>query len=247
MQQRRLRPGDVLDDYCPRERRITDHAIVAMIDDAIKQTRCVSCDTEHEYKQARLPPQRRKKGASGLFGQVLEGLQPPTARPVGPSEPDELPVVERPAVAQTAPEMDEVELDGPHGDDAAPSPAADDRVVAPPAARPDVEDGAVRRPLIRAQLPRPEGQPAPTRTLPEFTARLSKNARTTRSGAAHRHGGGRRRADALGSGGVSRFGGHRKPGGPGGRSDRGHQPSGWTGNRADRGVRGGRRGGGKKR
>ena len=33
MQQRRYRPGDVLDDYCPRERRITDHAIVAMIDE----------------------------------------------------------------------------------------------------------------------------------------------------------------------------------------------------------------------
>ena len=47
MQQRRLRPGDVLDDYCPRERRITDHAIVAMIDDNIKQTRCVACDVEH--------------------------------------------------------------------------------------------------------------------------------------------------------------------------------------------------------
>ena len=32
MQQRRLRLGDILDDYCPRERRITNHAVVAMID-----------------------------------------------------------------------------------------------------------------------------------------------------------------------------------------------------------------------
>ena len=63
MQQRRFRPGDVLDDYCPRERRITDHAIVAMIDDNIKQTRCVVCDVEHEYKQGKVPPQRRKKTA----------------------------------------------------------------------------------------------------------------------------------------------------------------------------------------
>src|ERR1044072_8185910 len=61
MQQRRLRLGDILDDYCPRERRITNHAIVAMIDDEVKQTRCTTCDSDHEYKQARVPPPRRKK------------------------------------------------------------------------------------------------------------------------------------------------------------------------------------------
>ena len=61
MQQRRLRLGDILDDYCPRERRITNHAVVAMIDDQVKQTRCTTCDADHEYKQARIPPPRRKK------------------------------------------------------------------------------------------------------------------------------------------------------------------------------------------
>ena len=79
MQQRRFRPGDVLDDYCPRERRITDHAIVAMIDDHIKQTRCVVCDAEHEYKEGKVPPQRRKKPQAALFTQVLDGLQGPQA------------------------------------------------------------------------------------------------------------------------------------------------------------------------
>ena len=61
MTQRRLRLGDVLDDYCPRERRITNHAVVAMIDDTVKQTRCTTCDTEHEYKHAKVPAPRRKK------------------------------------------------------------------------------------------------------------------------------------------------------------------------------------------
>src|SRR4051812_40962228 len=63
MQQRRLRLGDILDDYCPRERRITNHAVVAMIEDQVKQTRCTTCDADHEYKQARIPPPRRKKDA----------------------------------------------------------------------------------------------------------------------------------------------------------------------------------------
>ncbi len=33
MEQRRLRLGDILDDYCPRERRLTNHAVVAMIEE----------------------------------------------------------------------------------------------------------------------------------------------------------------------------------------------------------------------
>lgn len=61
MQQRRVRLGDILDDYCPRERRVTNHAVVAMIDDDVKQTRCATCDAEHEYKHAKVPAARRKK------------------------------------------------------------------------------------------------------------------------------------------------------------------------------------------
>ena len=60
MQQRQLRLGDILDDYCPRERRLTNHAVVAMVGDDVKQTRCTTCDAEHEYKHAKVPRQRRK-------------------------------------------------------------------------------------------------------------------------------------------------------------------------------------------
>ena len=51
MQQRQPRLGDIVDDYCPRERRITNHAVVAMVGDEVKQTRCTTCDADHEYKQ----------------------------------------------------------------------------------------------------------------------------------------------------------------------------------------------------
>jgi hypothetical protein len=66
MQQRRPRLGDVLDDYCPRERRVTNHVVVAMIEDDVKQTRCSTCDAEHEYKQARVPSPRRPKSVAAL-------------------------------------------------------------------------------------------------------------------------------------------------------------------------------------
>src|SRR5688572_19251229 len=85
MQDRRHRPGDVLDDYCPRERRITDHAIVAMIDDHIQRTRCGSCDAEHDYKEGKVPTPRRKTQPPALFTQVLEGMNgpvPPAPPPV---------------------------------------------------------------------------------------------------------------------------------------------------------------------
>ena len=75
MQQRQLRLGDILDDYCPRERRITNHAIVALVGQEVRQTRCVTCEAEHEYKQAKIPPQRKKKPAGGaLYQDVLNGL-----------------------------------------------------------------------------------------------------------------------------------------------------------------------------
>src|SRR4026207_1543570 len=81
MEDRRYRPGDVLDDYCPRERRITDHAIVAMIDDEIRRTRCGICDAEHEYKEGKVPTPRRKTQPPALFNPVLDngaGTNPDT-------------------------------------------------------------------------------------------------------------------------------------------------------------------------
>ena len=72
MQQRQLRLGDILDDYCPRERRVTNHAVVAIVGDEVKQTRCSTCDTEHEYKKAKIPRQRRKADTpAALYSQVL--------------------------------------------------------------------------------------------------------------------------------------------------------------------------------
>src|SRR5258708_24311464 len=72
MQQRQLRLGDILDDYCPRERRVTNHAIVAMIGDDVKQVRCTTCDADHEFKHAKVPRQRRKtETPAALYAQVL--------------------------------------------------------------------------------------------------------------------------------------------------------------------------------
>jgi hypothetical protein len=72
VQQRQLRLGDILDDYCPRERRVTNHVIVAMIAEDVKQVRCTTCDADHDFKHAKVPRQRRKtETPAALYAQVL--------------------------------------------------------------------------------------------------------------------------------------------------------------------------------
>src|SRR5215218_5281600 len=74
MEQRRLRLGDILDDYCPRERRVTNHAVVAMVEEDVKQTRCTTCDAEHVYKGGREPRRRKKADNGALYREVLAGM-----------------------------------------------------------------------------------------------------------------------------------------------------------------------------
>jgi hypothetical protein len=181
MQERRFRPGDVLDDYCPHERRITDHAVVAMIDDKVQRTRCVVCDAEHEYKAAKVPT-RRKTAPVALFTQVLDGLQGPAARPPSspppnldsPSEP-EVSTVPAPAVAAAAPATIEPER----------PPVVDEPALA---ALDDRDEGPVRRSLIRAQFPKTEGQPAVPRAMPEFTVHSLHNRNGRNGNHSHRGG-----------------------------------------------------------
>ncbi len=170
MQQRQLRLGDILDDYCPRERRVTNHAVVAMVGQDVKQTRCTTCEAEHEYKEAKVPRQRRKSDTpAALYTQVLANgpkrvvhEAPVDGGAPGETAPSE-PPASTPAAARAA---------APEPPAAAPLRDGDDESAAD-AGRPldDLEDGPVHRPLIRATLPRTEGQPPPTRPAPEFTIR----------------------------------------------------------------------------
>jgi hypothetical protein len=170
MQQRQPRLGDILDDYCPRERRVTNHVVVAMVDAEVKQTRCSTCDAEHEYKHAKVPRQRRKaETPAALYAQVASGAPKRIAHepPTDVTSPRPVSVEPAPAAAQ------EVTAAAPAEATAAPADQTNGR---PPESEERIEEqdedqGPVHRPLIRASLPRSEGQPPPTRPLPEFTIR----------------------------------------------------------------------------
>src|SRR5262245_53913835 len=108
MQQRQLRLGDILDDYCPRERRVTNHAVVAMVGSEVKQTRCTTCESEHEYKQAKMPRLRRKTQTPAAL--AAQGF----AAPPKLHEPDALarPAGEEAPSAPTAEAAEDIEITG---------------------------------------------------------------------------------------------------------------------------------------
>jgi len=175
MQQRQLRLGDILDDYCPRERRLTNHVVVAMIGDDVKQTRCSTCDADHEYKHARVPRQRRKSEPAALYAAVAAAAPKKVVHEMHVDhDPEELTEqigqdsghdgLEADAQPEAPINASESRDEEP-GDDVSIEDADED------APRQPAEDGPVHRPLIRAQLPRTEGQPPPTRPAPDFTIR----------------------------------------------------------------------------
>src|SRR6186713_1897158 len=81
MQQRQLRLGDILDDYCPRERRLANHTVVAMVGNDVRLTRCTTCDTEHPYKGGKVPRQRTKSAVAAAYDEVLESVKKESEAP----------------------------------------------------------------------------------------------------------------------------------------------------------------------
>jgi len=73
MESRRVRLGDVIDDYCPRCRLIMNHGVVGMVGDEVKKVRCNTCMSEHQFRNGQLPASRRK-AQSKLFEEVLKGI-----------------------------------------------------------------------------------------------------------------------------------------------------------------------------
>jgi hypothetical protein len=188
MQQRQLRLGDILDDYCPRERRLANHTVVAMVGDEVRLTRCTTCDTEHPFKGGKVPRQRKKSTVAAAYDEVLESVKKDSTIPgvlVTHTE------SESPEVADGEPLTDIPPSEESEGQ---PSEAAAD-------------DGPVHRPLLRARLPRVAAEPI-ARPIPEFTIRqANRHGRFQKSGPA-------RFAKGRSGGGNGHQGNARGPGGP---------------------------------
>lgn len=188
---------------------MTNHAVVAMIEDDIKQTRCTTCDAEHAYKGGKAP-RRRTKDAPALVGAADAPVEIGAAAIDGDGDGDAIVDVE-PAVDD---EVDSDEFIEPETALSASSDAVnDDEPVSP------LEDGPVHRPLLRAKLPRPEGQKM-ERQMPDFTIRhvAARGNGSFRGGRpkmrAHGNGNGNGHGNGNGNRTPGRFSGPR-PGAPG--------------------------------
>lgn len=80
-----VRLGDVLDDYCTRCRLLTNHSVVAIVQDAVKKVRCRTCNHEHEYRQGQGGHKKKTTKVSAyeqVLASVLAGKE--AAAPVQP-------------------------------------------------------------------------------------------------------------------------------------------------------------------
>jgi hypothetical protein len=203
MEQRTPRLGDIVDDYCPRERRVTNHAIVAIVEEAVRKTRCMTCDAEHPFKDAKAPRIRKKDSTDALYQEVLANA---TGKPAaGQSDANG-----KATDAASSP----VEAAGETSESGDPGSANGNGDAS--------EVWTAHRPLIRATLPRTENTVPIPRPIPEFTMHQRQGRGGFRGGGGGwqgGHGGGGGNGFRSGGGGFGQGGGggRQNQGGGGGR------------------------------
>ena len=80
-----FRLGDVIDDFCVKCKRITNHSIVSMLSGEPAKMRCRTCYSDHDYRHETAPPSKKDLKKEQLFKEVLSGLDPPAVE-AGPAE-----------------------------------------------------------------------------------------------------------------------------------------------------------------
>ena len=73
------RLGDVIDDYCIKCRRLTNHSIVSIVEGKAAKVRCRTCYNDHDYRFEQAPPTKKDLKKAELFKEVLASVAP-TAR-----------------------------------------------------------------------------------------------------------------------------------------------------------------------
>ena len=68
-----LRLGDMIDDHCIKCRRLTNHAIVSIVNDEVAKVRCRSCYHDHYYQHEQAPPSKKELKKLELANAALAG------------------------------------------------------------------------------------------------------------------------------------------------------------------------------
>ncbi|HEY1945813.1 MAG TPA: hypothetical protein VGG97_02315 [Bryobacteraceae bacterium] len=54
------RLGDVIDDFCVKCRRLTNHSIVSLFESEAAKVRCRTCYHDHDYRHEQAPPTKKE-------------------------------------------------------------------------------------------------------------------------------------------------------------------------------------------
>ena len=71
-----FRLGDVIDDHCIKCRRVTNHAIVSLVNAEPAKVRCRTCYHDHDYRHEQAPPSKKDLKKAELFKEVLAAAAP---------------------------------------------------------------------------------------------------------------------------------------------------------------------------
>jgi hypothetical protein len=88
-----LRLGDVIDDYCVKCRRLTNHSIVSLLNSAAAKVRCRTCYSDHDYRNETAPPTKKELARlKEMEAAALAGPGPAVAQADGaPDAAEEVP------------------------------------------------------------------------------------------------------------------------------------------------------------
>ncbi len=96
-----FRLGDILDDHCIKCRRVTNHAIVSLVNAEPAKVRCRTCYHDHDYRHEQAPPSKKDLKKAELFKEVLAAAAPGAAAEAAVEDPPADPEPPAKAVKKT--------------------------------------------------------------------------------------------------------------------------------------------------
>lgn len=66
-----FRLGDVIDDHCIKCRRVTNHAVVSLVNNEPAKVRCRTCYHDHDYRHEQAPPSKKELKKAELMKEML--------------------------------------------------------------------------------------------------------------------------------------------------------------------------------
>ena len=77
---RASRLGDDIDDFCVKCKRVMNHSVVSLLNDAPAKVRCKTCHGDHDFRNEQAPPSKKELARQKeLFNAVLAGVAPEEA------------------------------------------------------------------------------------------------------------------------------------------------------------------------